>query len=193
MTILKYADEAGALTASFSHGDLLDFFPVLVDVEEAAYPALRDHGRAIGKAFEGVDIDTLSLVAVFAGGLVFPNDFLREGNLLGLGPGVVKEDIPILEKVDIMMAGMPALGAGSVVLPEDGSVHLADRDKVLAVGDSEEDQAVVLCICRSKEKKREGEGSEADKVCHGEDHRKGTLEGQTLVYCFDQGMMRLSQ
>ena len=45
----------------------------------------------------------------------------------------------------------------------------------------------------SEEKKREGEGSEADKVCHGEDHRKGTSEGQTLVYCFDQGMMRLSQ
>ena len=95
--------------------------------------------------------------------------------------------------MNIMVTSVSLLGSGGVVLPENGSVHLADGDEVLAVGDTEEDEAIVLGIYRSEEKKREGKGAEANKVCHDGDHRKGIPEGQTFDCCSDKGMIRLSQ
>ncbi len=92
-----------------------------------------------------------------------------------------------------MVTGVPALRSGGVVLPEDRSVHLADGDKVLAVGDPQEDEAFVFGVGSGKEDERKQEGGKASRVSHAPNPREGDFAGQTLVCCSGQGMITLSQ
>jgi len=92
-----------------------------------------------------------------------------------------------------MVAGVAALWSGGVVLPEDRSVHLADGDKVLAVGDPQEDEAFVFGVGSGKEDEGKQEGGKASRCSHAPNPREGDFAGQTLVCCSDQGMITLSQ
>ena len=133
MAVVQNTDEAGVPASALTPWNLLDFLSILVDVKKASHATFRDHGGAIRIALEGVDVHSLALVAILPSGLVFPDDFFGQSDLLGLGPGIVEEDVPVIEEMDVVMARVPPLGAGSVVLPQDRAIHLADGHNIFSV------------------------------------------------------------
>lgn len=144
-------EHAGLVAAVLGKGDFLDDLAAFVEVDNTANPALGDHGIAVGKTLEGMDVGAF--------GIVFPNDFLFRCDLGCDGPRVVEENVSVFEELDIVMARVIVRGFGATgfVLPDDSSVGLADCEDVFAVGSTDEDEAIFF----GKEgERREEEGSE---------------------------------
>ena len=58
-----------------------------------------------------------------------------------------------------MMPGVSSLRSSGVVFPEDGSIHLTDGDEVLAVGDAQQDEALIL----GEERRKKGESEDGER------------------------------
>ncbi|HCQ32269.1 MAG TPA: hypothetical protein DIV54_02140, partial [Verrucomicrobiales bacterium] len=58
------------------------------------------------------------------------------------------------KEVNIMMTGMTSLGTRSIMFPQDRPIHLADGYDIFSVGDTEENQSLVLGLGRREEKER---------------------------------------
>jgi hypothetical protein len=127
-------EHAGFVTAVFGEGDLLLDLAVFIEVDDASEAAFGDHGVAVGKALEGVDVGSF--------GVVFPGDLFVQGDLGGDGPRVVEEDVSVGEELEVVVAGVTAFGAFGIIFPDDGAVGFADGEKVFSVGGSDEDEAV---------------------------------------------------
>ena len=151
MAVGENLEHAGLVATVLGKGDLFLNLTFLVEVDNAANPALGDHSVAVGKTLEGMDVGAF--------GIVFPNDFPFRCDLGCDGPRVVEENIPVFEELDVVMAGVVVFDfrATGFVLPDDGSVGFADREDVFAVGSTDEEEAIFF----SKEcERREEEGRE---------------------------------
>jgi hypothetical protein len=56
----------------------------------------------------------------------------------------MEKDVAVGQQVNVMMPGMAAFWAGRLVLPEDFALGVANRDEVLPVGGSDENQSFCL-------------------------------------------------
>jgi hypothetical protein len=56
----------------------------------------------------------------------------------------VKENVAVLQQVNVVMPGMSLLRSGRIVLPDHIAFGIADGYDVLAVGCADEHKAVVL-------------------------------------------------
>lgn len=73
MAVGEDLEHAGLVATVFGKRDFLRDLSVLVEVDDASDAAFGDHGVSVGETLEGVDVGAL--------GVVFPNDFLIEGDL----------------------------------------------------------------------------------------------------------------
>ena len=89
------AGPAGVLRGAGLEGELMDELALWVDFNHPADAALDDHGVAIGKSREGVDMHAFAGVTVLLGRVVGPDHFLIERDFLELSPSIVKEDVAV--------------------------------------------------------------------------------------------------
>ncbi len=80
----------------------------------------------------------------------------------------MEEDVAIGKEVDVVVAGVAALRPGGVVPPEDVSLRIADGEDVLAVGDTQQHEAVVRGAGMRGEQENKGGGGE-EGGSHGEE------------------------
>ena len=127
-------EHASLVAPIFWQGDFFDNLALFVEVDDAPDTAFGDHGVAVLEALKCVNVGTL--------GVVFPSDFLLQGDLGGNGPGVVKENVTVRKKLKIVVSGVTALRAAGLILPDDGSVGLADREDVFTIGCANKNEAI---------------------------------------------------
>src|SRR5262249_19691352 len=124
---------ARALPAAGPELDLGADGPILVDLDDAADAALRDHGQAVRQPPKRMHLDRLALVAVPLARVVGPDHFLVEGHLDDRRSILVALDVAVVQELNVMMPGVPGPGAGGLVGPEDFALGVTDGDDVLAV------------------------------------------------------------
>jgi hypothetical protein len=54
----------------------------------------------------------------------------------------MKENISALQIMQIVVSGVSSLRAGSIVLPQNGSVGFANRENIFAIGSTDQDQTI---------------------------------------------------
>ena len=80
------------------------------------------------------------------------HDLLVQSDLLGLGPGVVEENVAVCEKVNVVVTGVPALRSRGVVSPKDFTHRIADRENVFSIGGAYQDQAIFSGVSEGRER-----------------------------------------
>ena len=55
---------------------------------------------------------------------------------------VVKENVTVGKKLEIVVSGVTAFRASSFMFPDNGSVEFADRKNVFTIGSSHENKAI---------------------------------------------------
>ena len=101
-------------------------------------------------------IDFLSLVPVLSRAVVLPNDLFLEGDLLQLGPRIMKQDVPVGKQLHVVMSRVPLRRSFRIVLPEHLPFTVSDGEHVLAVGCSDEDESIVEGFHRESQEQENG-------------------------------------
>ena len=102
-----------------------------------------------------MNLDALAPVAVHRARVVAPDDFLAERHLVDCCPVLVKQEVAVVQEFDVVMPGVPGLGAGGSVRPKGFALGVTDRDDVLSVGSTRQDQAFRIgrsaCACENED------------------------------------------
>jgi hypothetical protein len=111
-------------------------FSLSVDLDDSASSGFGDHDVAIGQGLEGMHLDTFSLVAVFLGGIVGPDDlFGVRVDFDDLAIAFLDHDVPAGKYMDIVDATPLHLPFNLALLINQGEFIVSlDHDAVFRLG-----------------------------------------------------------
>lgn len=69
----------------------------------------------------------------------------------------MEENIPVGEELEVVVAGVTALGSAGFVFPYDRAVGFADGEDVFAIGCADEDEAVFFGEEGERQKEEKGD------------------------------------
>jgi len=120
--------------------DLVVDFSLPIDLDNTSGSGFGDHDVAIGQRLEGMDLDTFSLVAVFLGGIVGPDDLLGAGvDFDDLAIAFLHHDVPAGKNMDIVDAPPLHLPFDLALLVDQGELIVSlYHDAVFGLGRREQ-------------------------------------------------------
>ena len=88
-------------------------------------------------------IHPFSTISICGGTVILPNDFFLQIDFLHILPGLMKEDIPVIEHMNIMVSCVPLFPPCRVVGPDNIPIGLGNRENVFPVRCTHQHQTVL--------------------------------------------------
>ena len=90
-----------------------------------------------------MDINTFSTISISGGTVILPDDFFLQIDFLHILPSLMKQNVSVLEHMNIMVPRVPLIPACRFLGPDDISIRLGNRENVFPVRCTHQHQTVL--------------------------------------------------